>query len=94
MSADKTNDRDNLEIWRKRLIFRSSHRGKKEMDIIMASFAGQNVGEFDEEQLRQYEDILTFNDADLYDWLTGKRKAPEEVRSCPVFQQLARHRIA
>lgn len=77
-----------LENWRKRLIFRSGHRGTKEMDLIMGNFALQHVPNFNQEELTCYEDLLLHNDPDLYNWLTGKEEAPEDVRS-PVYEKLA-----
>lgn len=83
-----------LENRRKRLIFRSGHRGTKEMDIIMESFAVQSVPSFSEEELDQYESILEQNDPDLYNWITGQEIAPDALVSLKVFQSLLNHRIS
>lgn len=83
-----------IENRKKRLIFRSGHRGTKEMDIIMESFAVQNLPAFSERALDQYEYILEQNDPDLYSWITGKEVAPDEIASLVVFQRLLNHKIS
>ena len=44
-----------LDIRRKRLLFRSWHRGTKEADLLMGSFAERHVASFSAEQLDRYE---------------------------------------
>lgn len=61
---------------RKQLIFRSWHRGTREMDLIMGSFADKHVPDFTEEELQIYEDVLQIPDPDLYDWVTGRKTPP------------------
>ena len=79
---------ETIENKRRRLIFRSGHRGTKEMDLILGSFAAQNVPNFSEEELAAYDLLLTNNDPDLYNWITEKETAPEPLASCSVFQKL------
>lgn len=81
---------DALEKKRKQLIFRSWHRGTKEMDLIMGKFADAHVADFDAEQIAQYEQIMQENDPNLYNWLTGKEEAPANVRN-DVFEMLMGH---
>jgi len=83
-----------LEDKKKRLIFRSDHRGTKEMDLIMGSFALRYVPDFNETELAAYEEILTHNDPDLYNWLSRKEKPPEDLAACSVFQKLMNHKLA
>ncbi len=68
-----------LENWRKRLIFRSDHRGTKEMDIIMGTFAKKHVPEFNEDELTAYEELLQENDPNLYNWIIDKEQAPDTI---------------
>ncbi len=92
MSKAAVKNDEPLKKWRKRLIFRSNHRGTKEMDLIMGSFADQNVEAFDEGQLQEYEDILTQNDPNLYNWLTDKEKPPENISGLGIFKLLQQHK--
>lgn len=68
---------ESLETMRKRLIFRSWHRGTKELDLILGPFANTFVPEFSEADLNAYEKLLHCNDPEVYGWLTGKGE-PEE----------------
>lgn len=78
---------------RKRLIFRSWHRGTKEMDLLLGSFADKYVPGFSEEELRAYEEILTVNDPDLYSWITAQAEPPANLLS-DVFRRLRDHKFA
>lgn len=83
-----------LENKRKRLIFRSEHRGTKEMDLLLGSYARKFVPDFTAEQVAEYEVLLTHNDPDLYNWITGQEDAPDDVQGYSAFQKLLEHRFA
>lgn len=78
---------ENTENKRKRLIFRSGHRGTKEMDLILGSFAQKHVPQFNEEELCLYEEILLESDPDLYNWISGQETPPLSKRNA-VFDLL------
>jgi antitoxin CptB len=84
---------ETIENKRRRLIFRSDHRGTKEMDLVMGTFALKYVPEFDEEQLAQYDEILNESDPDLYNWVTGIEDFPQEKMNS-VFEKLLKHKYA
>ncbi len=84
MSADKR---------RERLKFRSWHRGTREMDLLLGSFAEAHLHAFSEEQVDQYEAILEQSDPDLYNWITGTEAVPTDATS-DVMQKLCSHRFA
>ena len=65
-------------IRRKRLLFRSWHRGTREADLILGSFAEAHLGGFDARQLDRYEALLECPDAELFDWMTGRAAPPSE----------------
>lgn len=66
-----------LETMRKRLHMRSIRRGIKEMDIILEDFSCAHLGELSAPQLQQYDALLSENDHDLYQWVTGQISEPE-----------------
>lgn len=72
---------ETIENKRKRLIFRSWHRGTREMDIIMGRFADAYISKFSDSQLNQYDTILSLSDPDLYNWYTQKEELPANLRS-------------
>ena len=51
-----------LEIFKKRLIYRASYRGTKEMDILLGSFVNKHINDFDENNLKELEKFLNFED--------------------------------
>ena len=63
-------------IRRKRLLFRSWHRGTREADLILGSFAEAHLGGFDSARLDAYEALLDCPDADLFDWIIGRAVPP------------------
>jgi antitoxin CptB len=66
------------EIRRKRLLFRSWHRGTREADLILGSFAEAHLRDFDAARLDDYEALLARPDADLFDWIAGRSAPPPE----------------
>ena len=63
----------------KRLKMRSMRRGIKEMDLILSTFADNELAAMSPDQLDIYEALLAENDQDLYQWVTGQADAPEHL---------------
>ena len=63
---------------RKRLTFRSWHRGTKEADMLLGRFANLHLATLDAGQLDRYEALLENPDPDLYAWVTELRPVPAE----------------
>lgn len=61
----------------KRLHMRSMRRGIKEMDIILSRFAEARLTSLDEAVLDLYDGLLSENDQDLLQWVTGQVAAPD-----------------
>jgi antitoxin CptB len=76
-----------LELRRKRLLYRSVYRGNKENDILLGQFARAHIAEFDAAELDQYERLLSAGDNDIYDWVAGKAEPPADM-DCPVLRKL------
>jgi antitoxin CptB len=51
-----------LEILKKRLIYRASYRGTKEMDILLSAFVNKYIDSLDETLLSELENFLNFED--------------------------------
>jgi antitoxin CptB len=75
------------DIRRKRLLFRSWHRGTREADLILGRFAESHLAGFDGAQLDRYEALLECDDADLFDWVSG-RAAPPAAHDDDVMRLL------
>lgn len=64
----------------KRLSMRSMRRGIKEMDIILSRYAERRLDGFDDAMLDRYDALLSENDQDLYQWVSGQKPAPDGLR--------------
>lgn len=82
-----TRSSDGLDARRRRLLFRSWHRGMREMDLIMGRFADVYIGELSEDELADYERLLEVPDPDMLAWITGAAAVPAEHDS-PLFRRL------
>ena len=51
-----------LEIFKKKLIYRSNYRGTKEMDLLLSQFVKKNINLFDEALLKELDKFLDFED--------------------------------
>lgn len=81
-----------LKVVRKRLIFRSWHRGTRELDLILGSFADRYVPGFSADELQMYDEMIQENDPELYKWYTEKSKPPPDKRH-KVYEMFLRHKI-
>ncbi|WP_321392371.1 succinate dehydrogenase assembly factor 2 [Emcibacter sp.] len=70
---------ESIEIRRKRLKFRSWHRGIKEADLLLGNFADSHLDTLNPDQLDLYEDLLREADSDLVAWITSDREPPEHL---------------
>jgi antitoxin CptB len=70
-----------LDIRRKRLLFRSWHRGTKEADLLLGSFAERHLPGFTVEQVDRYEALLGADDSDILAWISGRTVPPAERES-------------
>jgi len=51
-----------LEMFKKKLIYRASYRGTKEMDILLSSFVNKYIDTFNDNLLDELEKFLNFDD--------------------------------
>jgi antitoxin CptB len=58
----------------KKLLYRSNHRGTKEMDLLIGGFAIENLKKLNPEELKELELLLNFTDKELSSWLIDNKK--------------------
>ncbi len=63
-------------IRRKRLRFRSWHRGTRELDLVLGRFADRYLAGLTPEQLDRYESLIVNSDPDIYQWVSGAQPVP------------------
>ena len=51
-----------LEIFKKKLLYRASYRGTKEMDILLTKFVNKYINEFDVSYLNELDNFLNYED--------------------------------
>ncbi len=65
-----------LDPRRRKILFRSWHRGTREMDLIMGRFADARIGELTDAELDDFERLIEVPDRDLFAWVTSKADTP------------------
>ena len=78
---------DGLDPRRRKLLFRSWHRGMREMDLIMGRFADSALAELTETELAEFERLIELPDRDLLAWVTGEAAVPPDVET-GVFRRM------
>ena len=73
-----TRSSEGLDARRRRLLFRSWHRGTREMDLIMGRFADATIADLTAAELDAFERLSDEPEPDLYAWITGDRPVPAE----------------
>ena len=58
----------NKEILKKQIIYRSKHRGFKEMDLLLGAFVKRYINEFNDTELIDLEKLLFIEDEIIYKW--------------------------
>lgn len=61
-----------MQPYQKRLMYKSTHRGTKEMDLMLGSFAKNNLQTLNKEVLKNYDQLLDEPDTRLFDWIVLK----------------------
>ncbi len=72
---------------RRRILFRATHRGTHETDILIGGFVGRFLDGFSEQELVELEEVMELPDVDLADWLTGRRPIPAD-RDSPMLRRI------
>ena len=73
-----TRSSDGLDVRRRKLLFRSWHRGTREADLIMGRFADVHISALGAAELDEYEQLLDALETDLLAWFTGMSAVPAE----------------
>lgn len=81
----------NVEL--KRLIFRSHHRGSREMDLIFGQFADQKLTALNDADRALYAELIEEEDADLYRWIV-KEDADFNARYASLLDALKQYQPA
>ncbi|MGI8568525.1 MAG: succinate dehydrogenase assembly factor 2 [Methylocella sp.] len=76
-----------LDARRRRILFRSWHRGMREMDLVLGRFADAEIASLCKSELDDYERLLKAPDRDVFCWLTGEAETPSSYDT-PVLRRI------
>ncbi|OLP53809.1 hypothetical protein BJF92_04235 [Rhizobium rhizosphaerae] len=80
-----------LDVRRRKILFRAWHRGIREMDLIFGQFAEAELAGLPEDVLDELEKIMAEEDNDLVKWITGEKPIPAEFDT-PLFARIASYK--
>jgi antitoxin CptB len=60
---------DDLDVRRRRALYRAEHRGTKELDWLIGRYAAARLPEMDAVALTRFEQLLTIAEVDLHKWI-------------------------
>ncbi len=76
-----------LDPRRRRILFRATHRGTHENDILIGGFVAARIGAFSAADLDALEEVMELPDTDLAEWLTGRQPIPDDADS-PMLRRI------
>ena len=60
-----------IELLKKKIIYRSNYRGTKEMDKLLGAFTNIYIDKLDKHDLLDLQKLLNFEDEDIYNYYKG-----------------------
>jgi len=80
--TDALDNKDELEldVRRKRLVYRAKQRGWLEVDLLLGTWASQNVPGLNMDELDQFEAFVNLETIDIYNVITLRSDVPEEMK--------------
>ena len=65
-----------LEILKKKIIYRSSYRGTKEMDLLLSSFASKHIDTLSHNELKKLDEFINCSDEEISNFYLNKIPIP------------------
>jgi antitoxin CptB len=78
---------------KRKLMYRSNHRGMRENDLILGSFAETYLASLNTKEMAKYEELLDELDPELFLWFTGKVDPPTEWAKDDIFLRVQKHAL-
>ena len=82
----------NKEILKRQILYRSTHRGTKEMDLILGNFFKKNIGKLNETDLIDLRNFLEIEDSILESWYFKNKKSVKIVNN-KVSDKFKNHKL-
>jgi antitoxin CptB len=87
MTTPESPDPSSKDQRRRRLVYRAQHRGTYENDLLIGDFVKARIATMSEAELDEVEAVMEFPDAELADWLTGRKPIPGYADS-PMLRRI------
>ena len=68
-----------LSIRKKKILFQCTHRGTKELDILLGNYVSNHINKLKSKELDYLDVILDFNDNNLFQILTKKKEINKKM---------------
>lgn len=78
---------DGLDPRRRRVLFRSWHRGIREMDLIMGRFSDAHIENLTDGELDEFERLMELRDQEVLSWIDGTAPVRPDYDT-PLFRRL------
>ena len=82
----------NNEILKKQIIYRSMHRGTKEMDLLLGNFVKKHIDELNATELKDLAKLLFIEDEVIYKWYI-KRNSDKLIPKTKVSTMLKNFKL-
>lgn len=68
------------EILKKKLLYRSTHRGCKEMDLMLSDFINSKIDSFEYKDLILLEGFIDENELEIMEWVIENKNIPSKYQ--------------
>ena len=89
----KTLTSDGLDARQRRILYRSWHRGTREVDLLLGPFVEAEIDSMEPAEIDTLEHLMDAPDQELYAWFTGAKAVPE-LYDTPLFRRIRDFQMA
>ena len=82
----------NKKILKKQIIYRSTRRGSKEMDLLLGNFVKKHIDKFNDIELNDLSKLLFVEDEIIYKWYFEK-KSDNSIQNTKVSAMLKNFKL-
>ena len=82
----------NKEILKKQIIYRSMHRGSKEMDLLLGKFVERHINELNISELNDLEHLLFIEDEIISKWYFEKN-SKDSIPNTRISKMLKKFKL-
>ena len=83
--------KNNITI-KKQIIYRSTHRGTKEMDLLLGNFVKKHINKFNDAELLDLKKLIYMDDEVIFDWYL-KRNQNDVIPKTKVSTMLKNFKL-